>query len=162
MSLDQITLECSGAPLGLSLRLPAGYLGSVVIPTSRELWTEKGEWVEDRGMTVQTQILPTHFRQGREEHGHVISPDSQLGKPRLNCQTQAAEGVQSTIASEWGLSLGWLPGGQCGWWSAISSHLSGDQSGSRVSSSLAVPSPSNSAATSQYQQWWWWGPVIML
>lgn len=56
-------------------------------------------------MTVQTQILPTYFRQGGEEHGHVISPDFQLGKPRLDCQTQAA-GVQSTIASEWGLSLG--------------------------------------------------------
>ena len=57
-------------------------------------------------MTVQTQILTTHFRQGGEERSHVISPDSQLGKPRLDCQTQAAEGVQSAIASEWGLSLG--------------------------------------------------------
>ena len=57
-------------------------------------------------MSVQTQILTTHFRQGGEERGHVISPDSQLGKPRLDCQTQAAEGVQSAIASEWGLSLG--------------------------------------------------------
>lgn len=146
MSLDQITVEGSGAPLGclwgeLDLpRLPAGYLRSVVIPSSREVWTEKWEWVEDRGMTAQTQILPTHFGQGGEEHGYVISPDSQLGKPRFDCQTQAAEGVQSTTASEWGLSLGWQLGGQCGRWSATSSHLSRDQSGSWVSSSLALPS----------------------
>ena len=103
MSLDQITLECSGAPLGLSLRLPAGYLGSVVIPTSRELWTEKREWVEDRGMTVQTQILPTHFRQGREEHGHVIPQIPSLANPgstaRLRLQKVSSQPL--LLSGDW-------------------------------------------------------------